>query len=125
MRLLAISTALVLLSGCRTRLLDGPVDSGDAAGVDADRKPLHIALVGDVGAFPENMLDALLASRATVERIAASGDGAPLDAARLSGFEVLILDQPSRHYSADEASTFAAWVSAGGGAFSMTGFVNT
>ena len=81
MRLFALSAAVVVvvLAGCRTRPLDCEIDCVDtsivvdATIIDARRSRPRIAMVGDAGVFPEDMLEALLAENASVQRIAAAG----------------------------------------------------
>ena len=48
----------------------------------------------------------------------------PLTADALQPFDVIVLDLLPRDYTADEAAIFAAWVSAGGGVASMSGYHN-
>jgi hypothetical protein len=48
----------------------------------------------------------------------------PLTAAFLAAFDVVIFDRMQRTYTPEEASAIEAWVRAGGGVLSMTGFAN-
>jgi hypothetical protein len=49
----------------------------------------------------------------------------PVTPAFLASFDVIILDKLQRTYSSEEASAMEAWVRAGGGVLSMTGFANS
>lgn len=46
-----------------------------------------------------------------------------VDGATLAGFDVIILDQLTREYSAQEVAAFVAWVEAGGGLMALTGHI--
>jgi hypothetical protein len=84
---------------------------------------LRLALVGDAGAHSEALLEGFLAESATVTRIQDSSTPvSPLDATALAGFDVLVLEHLTRAYSPAEADAVFAWVSAGGGLLSLTGY---
>ena len=56
-----------------------------------------------------------------MQRIQTTPD-VPLTADALKPFDVIVLDLPPRQYTADEAAIFGAWVAAGGGVASMSGY---
>jgi hypothetical protein len=103
--------------------VDAPsLDAGtlpDAAGLSG----LRIGFFGDVGLRPETTLVAFLVNVATVTRVHTTAQpGGPLTATDLAKFDVVILDQLVRTYTAAEAQVLADWVAGGGGLFSMTGY---
>jgi hypothetical protein len=87
---------------------------------------VRIALFGSNGS-PVYDSDALLgflqSYPATVTRTQL--DMTPLTSQVLASYDVIVLDQLVRTYTTDEAGAMEAWVSAGGGLLSLTGFVNT
>lgn len=96
---------------------NGFVDDIDAAG-DGICDCLVIAIVGNAGSNPSSQFVAWLTMQGTSsERI----DPALVDDASLAPYDIIILDQLTRSYSAAEATAFADWVEAGGGLMSMTG----
>ncbi len=93
--------------------------SGDA---DASCSHLNIGILGKPGLNGSSNFQAWLETKGTtVQRIQTTTD-VPLTAAVLQPFDVVILDWLVRDYTSDEAATFAAWVSAGGGVAAMSGY---
>jgi hypothetical protein len=83
---------------------------------------LNIGILGNPGAnASSNFQQWLMKSGTRAERIQTTAD-VPLTSATLEPFDVVVLDWLPRDYTAAEAETFAAWVSAGGGVASMTGY---
>ncbi len=96
---------------------NGFIDDIDEGG-DGICDCLAIALIGTPGGLASSQLQQWLIDRGTsADRI----DPAVIDAAVLGGYDVLILDQLTREYTAAEAMAFDTWVSGGGGLMSMTG----
>jgi hypothetical protein len=86
---------------------------------------LRIGILGDTGVYAETMLDAYLATAATVTRIQDSADaGTALDPPTLAAFDVVILDRLTRAYTQAEAQALADWVAAGHGVLSLAGYAN-
>jgi hypothetical protein len=86
---------------------------------------LSIGILGNPGAY-DAMLDYdqwLVAGGAGVQRLETTPDE-PLTATTLAPFNVVVLDWLTRDYSPEEAASFGAWVEAGGGVVSMSGFDN-
>lgn len=89
---------------------------------DAKCTPLTIGILGNPGAYSASDFEQwLTTSGATVQRIQTS-PAEPLTAETLQPFDVVVLDWLARDYTASEAATFAAWLSAGGGVASMSGY---
>jgi uncharacterized membrane protein len=87
---------------------------------------LRIGILGDIGVYPETMLDAYLATAATVTRIQDTADaGTALDQTTLAAFDVVILEHLTRTYTQAEAQALADWVAAGHGVLSLAGYANT
>ncbi len=96
---------------------NGFIDDIDE-GMDGICDCLAIALVGTPGGLAASQFEQWLIDRGTsAERI----NPALVDAAVLSAYDVVILDQLTREYTPAEAAAFDAWVSAGGGLMAMTG----
>lgn len=103
--------------------LDPDAGLGDEAGTGCSH--LNIGILGKPGAnASSNFQQWLVDSGTSVQRIHTTNTEL-LTAATLQPFDVVILDWLTRAYSADEAAILAAWVSAGGGLASMTGYSNT
>ncbi|HKO47873.1 MAG TPA: hypothetical protein VJV79_09125 [Polyangiaceae bacterium] len=86
---------------------------------------LNIGILGNPGArASSNFQEWLVKSGTSATRIHTSSNDA-LTSATLQPFDVVILDWLTHAYTADEAAIFAAWISAGGGMASMTGYSNT
>lgn len=99
--------------------LPSDASAGDA---DATCRQLNIGILGNPGSNSSSNFQAWLEARGTtVQRIQTTAD-VPLSAADLAVFDVVVLDLLPRDYTADEVAIFAAWVSAGGGFASMTGY---
>jgi hypothetical protein len=101
------------------------VDAG-AANDDSDDpskcEHLNIGILGNPGANASSNFQAwLVESGTSAQRIQTTAD-VPLTSAILEPFDVVILDWLTRDYTPAEADVFAAWVSAGGGVASMTGY---
>lgn len=93
-------------------------------GADASCSRLNIAILGNPGSNPSSDFQTWLEARGTtVQRIQTTTD-IPLTAETLQPFDVAILDFLSRDYTTSEAAIFSAWVSAGGGVVSMSGYQN-
>lgn len=79
---------------------------------------MAIALVGTPGGLASSQFQQWLIDRgSSADRI----DPAVVDATVLDAYDVVILDQLTREYTAAEATAFDTWVNAGGGLMSMTG----
>jgi hypothetical protein len=104
---------------------DGGLVLDDAAVVDAAGcTQLNIGILGNPGANPSSNFQAwLVMSGTSVTRIQTT-TGVPLTAATLAPFDVIVLDWLTRDYTATEAAVLAAWVTAGGGLASMSGYDN-
>jgi hypothetical protein len=91
---------------------------------DAECTQLAIGIFGNPGAYGSSDFEEwLTASGASVQRIQTTS-GEPVTAETLQPFDVVVLDWLTRDYTASEAATFAAWVAAGGGVMSMSGYDN-
>ena len=85
---------------------------------------LNIGILGKPGSnASSNFQQWLIDSGTSATRIQTAANE-PLTSATLQPFDVVILDWLPRDYSADEAAIFGAWVAAGGGVASMTGYDN-
>jgi hypothetical protein len=98
----------------------------DAATVDQDAATgcshLNIGILGNPGSNnASNFQQWLTKSGTSVQRIQTTADE-PITRATLDSFDVVVVDRLTREYTADEASIFAAWVTAGGGVASMSGY---
>jgi hypothetical protein len=99
------------------------VDAG-SGGVDAACSQLNIGILGNPGSNATSNFQSWLEARGTAVQRFQTTDGVPLTADALQPFDVIIVDLPPRSYTSDEAAIFAAWVSAGGGVASMSGYHN-
>jgi hypothetical protein len=114
-RLSAASLALAA-AGCGAR--------SELAVPDAGCAPLDIGIFGKPGAYDKGDFDQwLVASGAGVQRLLTTPDE-PLTEATLAPFDVVVLDWLRRDYTPAEAAALAAWITAGGGVVSMSGFDN-
>ncbi len=96
---------------------NGFVDDIDEGG-DGICDCLAIGIVGTPGSLASSQFQQWLIDRgSSADRI----DPPSVDAAVLDAYDVVILDQLTREYTAVEAAAFDTWVSAGGGLMSMTG----
>jgi len=98
----------------------------DAATVDQDAATgcshLNIGILGNPGSNnASNFQQWLTKSGTSVQRIQTTANE-PITRATLDSFDVVVVDYLTRDYTAEEASIFAAWVSAGGGVASMSGY---
>jgi len=83
---------------------------------------LNIGILGNPGSNNASNFEQWLANSGTsVKRIQTTADE-PMTPATLEPFDVVIVDCLTRDYTADEAMTFSAWVSAGGGVAAMSGY---
>ncbi|HVY36941.1 MAG TPA: hypothetical protein VHM31_03375 [Polyangia bacterium] len=94
----------------------------DGGSADAACTQLNIGILGNPGSNPSSNFQAWLEARGTSARRFQTDDGTPLTADALQPFDVIVIDLPPRDYTADEAAILAAWVSAGGGIASMSGY---
>jgi len=99
------------------------VDAG-AGSVDAACSQLNIGILGNPGSNATSNFQSWLEARGTAVQRFQTTDGVPLTADALQPFDVIVVDLPPRVYTADEAAIFGAWVSAGGGVASMSGYHN-
>jgi hypothetical protein len=108
-------------SGGNDLILDldaGPFDADAAAGCTQ----LNIGILGNPGSNDSSNFEQWLAKSGTsVKRIQTTADEAMTHEA-LAPFDVVVVDCLTRDYTADEATIFAAWVSAGGGLAAMSGY---
>jgi hypothetical protein len=99
------------------------IDAGNGDGASACQH-LNIGILGNPGADASaNFQTWLTMAGTSVQRIQ-TATGTPLTAADLQPFDVVILDWLTRDYTPAETATFAAFVAAGGGVVSMTGYDN-
>jgi len=99
---------------------NGAVDDIDLAS-DGVCDCLQIAVIGEPGSLASSSFQAWLEARGTTAtRIGL--DDAALTATQLAPFDVVILDRLLREYTAEEAAVLTAFVTAGGGVMSMTGY---
>ena len=97
------------------------VDGGDAGDASACSH-LNIGILGKPGAnASSNFQQWLTMSGTSVQRFQTTTT-VPLTAADLQPFDVIILDWLTRDYTASEAAIVAAFVTAGGGLASMSGY---
>jgi hypothetical protein len=100
----------------------GLIIDTDGAASDAGCTHLDIGIFGNPGADPSaNFQQWLVMSGTSVQRIQTTA-GVPVTAATLQPFDVIVLDWLTRDYTAAEAATLAAWINAGGGLASMSGY---
>jgi hypothetical protein len=98
---------------------------GDGATIEAGGgcQHLNIGILGNHGSNASSNFQSWLVSAGTsVQRIQTTAPTPAITAATLQPFDVVILDWLTRDYSAAEASVLAAFVSAGGGLVSMSGY---
>ena len=96
----------------------GPLEQDAATGCSH----LNIGILGNPGSNnASNFEQWLMKSGTSVQRIQTTASE-PMTSATLQPFDVVVLDCLTRDYTADEARTFAAWVSAGGGLAAMSGY---
>lgn len=111
---------------------NGAADSGPSLDLNAAGTPerggagacerLSIGIFGNPGSNgSSNFQQWLMKAGTSVQRIQTTPDE-PVTAATFEPFDVVVLDYLTRDYSADEAASFAAWVSAGGGVAAMSGY---
>jgi hypothetical protein len=100
---------------------DGIIDDVDLGG-DGICDCLGVLLLGDAGPLAASTFVAWLESRGTTAQRRLDSSGPPLAATDLAGIDVVILDRLSRDYDASEVAALQAFVRAGGGLISMTGY---
>jgi len=122
-------------SGGATSAANGGASAGNGLNLDVDAGTttpdqggdtgctrLNIGIFGNPGSNSSSNFEQWLTKAGTsVTRIQTTADE-PLTAATLQPFDVIVLDCLTRDYSADEAQSFAAWVSQGGGVAAMSGY---
>jgi hypothetical protein len=97
----------------------GSTPTGDAS---AGCARLNIGIFGNPGSNSSSNFEQWLTRAGTsVTRIQTTADE-PLTGATLVPFDVVVLDCLTRDYSADEVTSFAAWVTTGGGVAAMSGY---
>jgi len=98
----------------------------DAGATDPDAgnecSHLNIGIFGKPGTNASSNFQQWLEASGTSAQRTQTNTGEPLTSATLQPFDVVVLDHLQREYTAEEAATFATWVSAGGGVVSMTGY---
>ncbi len=101
------------------------VDAGGADAADAAAcNVINIGILGNPGAnASSNFQQWLTKAGTTVQRIQTTAND-PLTAQSLAPFNVIVLDHLPRAYGPAEAAVVKAFVEAGGGLVSMTGYVN-
>ncbi|MBN1773934.1 MAG: hypothetical protein JXB32_21925 [Deltaproteobacteria bacterium] len=100
---------------------NGIIDDVDLGG-DGICDCLGILLLGDPGPNPGAAFVAWLTARGTTATRRVDTAGGPLTAADLVGIDVVVLDRLSRDYEASEVAVLHAFLGAGGGLISMTGY---
>ena len=96
---------------------NGFIDDIDEGG-DGICDCLAIGIIGTPGSLAASQFTQWLTDRgSSAERI----DPPVVDATVLDAYDVVILDQLTREYTAAEAMAFETWVTSGGGLMSMTG----
>jgi hypothetical protein len=100
---------------------------GDGSTVDASAAchHLNIGILGNPGANASSDFQAWLVTAGTsVQRIQTAAPTPAISASTLQPFDVVILDWLTRDYTTAEAAVLAAFVTAGGGLVSMSGYDN-
>ena len=83
---------------------------------------LNIGILGNPGSNSSSNFEQWLTKAGTsVKRIQTTADE-PMTQATLQPFDVVVLDCLTRDYLPDEVTSFAAWVSTGGGVAAMSGY---
>lgn len=100
-------------------ILNLDAGAGDAAST-CDQ--LRIGIFGNPGSNTSSNFQQWLVSAGTSAERVQTTDAEPLTKAILESYDVVVLDWLTREYTSAEADTFAAWISAGGGAATMTGY---
>jgi hypothetical protein len=101
--------------------LDAGIAPNDAT---AGCARLNIGILGNPGSNSSSNFEQWLAKAGTsVKRIQTTADE-PMTGATLAPFDVVVLDCLTRDYSGEEATSFAAWVSTGGGVAAMSGYLD-
>lgn len=96
---------------------NGFIDDIDEGG-DGICDCLAIGIIGTPGSLAASQFTQWLTDRgSSAERI----DPAVVDATVLGDYDVVILDQLTREYTAAESMAFETWVTGGGGLMAMTG----
>jgi hypothetical protein len=100
------------------------VDGGPEDAAPPECKHLNIGIFGNPGADASaNFQQWLEMSGTSVQRIQTTA-AEPLTAATVQPFDVIVLDWLTRDYAPSEAAVLAAFITAGGGLTSMTGYDN-
>jgi hypothetical protein len=96
--------------------------AGGAAGSGGGCNLLRIGIIGVPGANPSSDFQAWLQALGTSAERVGTAPAEVFDDALLSKYDVIILDQLVREYTAGEAGALQKWVLGGGGFVSMTGY---
>jgi hypothetical protein len=104
----------------------GAIIDFDSGSMDAGEcKHLNIGIFGNPGAnASSNFQQWLEMSGTSVQRIQTTA-GVTITAATVQPFDVIVLDWLTRDYTSAEAAVLSAFVSAGGGVASMSGYNGT
>jgi hypothetical protein len=112
---------------CAVLLVLGAAACGarsELASPEATCSPLQIGFLGNPGAYSGADFEQwLVTSGAGAQRLQTTA-AEPLTAETLGAFDVVVLDWLTRDYTAAEAAAFGAWIAAGGGVVSLTGWDN-
>lgn len=100
---------------------NGAIDDIDV-GKDGICDCLGVLILGAPGSNTASAFEAWLKAKGTTTKRRLDSTGGPLTSADLTGIDVVILDRLSRDYAAAEVGAIHAWVKAGGGLISMTGY---
>ena len=103
---------------------NGKIDDVDV-GKDGICDCLSIGIIGSPGSNPSADFQAWLKAKGTTVERKHETATETFDAALLDKYDVLILDRLPRDYTAPEAAALKAWVEAGGGFVSMTGYTGS
>jgi hypothetical protein len=100
---------------------NGRIDDVDV-GKDGICDCLSIGIIGSPGSNPSADFQAWLKAKGTTVERTHETVSETFDATLLGKYDVVIFDRLPRDYTATEAATLKAWVEAGGGFMSMTGY---
>jgi len=130
----AAGNTMPVAGGGRSSVSNGNGSAGNSFVLDADAgltpddgtlaacARLNIGILGNPGSNGSSNFEQWLTKAGTsVKRIQTTA-AEPLSAATLAPFDVVILDCLTRDYLPDEVTSFAAWVSTGGGVAAMSGY---
>jgi hypothetical protein len=103
----------------------GAGGAGMSGGAGGGCNLLRIGIIGAPGSNPSSNFQAWLQALGTSAERVGTAPADAFDDALLSKYDVIILDQLVREYTAGEASALQKWVLGGGGFVSMTGYTNS